>query len=302
MSIRNWGKLVRDLNGCNVDTNIPEIILLYDIEQFIGRLPNADATKFRHSQQIVIPSLFISSTHFSIEMKRSSEEAQKIAYYLTDHSRNGTFYRRKQVAPNSRPNSVEAMGLSKRVQIYDGDEIIFKFQNEIKLVYVFTKTTYPSVEEDDAILNHAAISESEVRPVDIAPSSSSRKRAKVATIGNEGTKGTVTEGRRITPEMGEVQNSGSLKQQILSLQQENRAQERRLASIVADNGALSATLSTTVRELRNAQATVTLKNSEISSLTSSLKETEANSAATEARLRNLEDVAEVTTSSTSFCY
>ena len=295
MSIRNWGKLVRDLSGCNVESNIPEIILLYDREQFIGRLPNADTSKFRHSQQIVIPSLFISSTHFCVEMRPPSEEVQEIAYYLTDHSRNGTFFRRKEVASMSRPDLVEAMGPSKRVQIYDGDEIILKFQNEIKLVYVFTVTTSPSATEDDSRVMLAADSKLVVRPAEVAPPSLSRKRVKVATIDNEGVKGAVTDGTKIIPLMEEAQNSGSLKQQILSLQQENRVQERRLASIVAANGALSTTLSTTERELRNAQATVTQKNSEISSLTSSLKETEANSAATEARLRNLEDVAEVIT-------
>ena len=55
------------------------------------------------------------------------------------------------------------------------------------------------------------------------------------------------------------------------------------------------------RELRNSQATVSQKNIEISSVTSSLRESEANSAATEARLRNLEDITEVIDCLMSLC-
>ena len=50
-----WGKLVRT-GGVDIEINIPSTILLFSKTSFVGRLPNADSTKFNHSQQFVIPS------------------------------------------------------------------------------------------------------------------------------------------------------------------------------------------------------------------------------------------------------
>ena len=290
MSIKNWGKLVRDTSGFHAESNIPVIILLFDKEQFIGRLPNADVSKFRHSQQIVIPSPFMSSTHFSIEMRSPTEETKQIAYFLTDHSRNGTFFRRKQLTSSASTNRVEAVGQSKTVQMHDGDEIILKFQNEIKLAYVFTVTTCLPVVEDDNSAIGAATSRPDIEGLSNVPPSSSRKRLKTDKIDRESTKRIMTEGVKTSSVAGEEQKNSP---QIISLQLENKELERRLASIVAANSALSTAVSTVERELRNSQATVSQKNIEISSVTSSLRESEANSAATEARLRKLEDITEV---------
>ena len=292
MASKNWGKLVRDARGCNNEVNVPEVILLFDETQYIGRLPNVDYSKFSHSHQLVIPAPFMSSTHFCVEMKQKSPSGDGLVhetettFFLTDYSRNGTFFRRKHLASHNIASDVETMGKSRIAQIYDGDEIILKFKNEIKLIYVFVvenRVTAGSKKSMTPAANVQSRPSTGVKVMDGDDILSSRNNIMDENEISVNSK-TVIEGRH---------NNGLLKQQVESLQQENKAQESRLTANIATNESLTATLSAREKELKNLQSVCVLKDAEIVSMTTSLRGSEANSAATEARLRNLEDTSEV---------
>ena len=94
-----WGKLVRsggsERTEVLVDFQIPPLpvpseILLVDSENFVGRMPNVDPTKFSHSHQTVVPLAYMSSTHFCVGIRASVYTGQPPTYYLMDHSRNDT--------------------------------------------------------------------------------------------------------------------------------------------------------------------------------------------------------------------
>ena len=291
MANNNWGKLVR-ASGGSVSEIIPETIMLFDQKNFFGRVPNADANKFSHCQQFVIPLPYLSSTHFSIEMKLSDADGGAI-FLLTDHSRNGTFFRHKQSATVTTETKLDAIGASKSVTINDGDEIILMFRSEITVLYTFLKNdkadhfaqACPSIPKDSI-------------PKDSQPKDSQPKDSlpKVSESQQSASKSPRKENKKpSTPAEG---GSGVrlLKQQVASLQQESKEQEQRVAAIVASNTALTVDLNTKVRDLRTSHATLATKENELAAVTDSLRVIEANSAATEARVRILEDSSEVRTS------
>ena len=296
MPTSNWGKLVRATGGSENDV-IPEIMLLYDKKNYFGRVPNADMTKFSHSQQFAIPLPYLSSTHFCIEMK-SSEDGDSDTFFLTDHSRNGTFFRHKQNSQDGAAIRVEHMDASRNVMIKDGDEIILMFRNEITVIYKFTESSqsrFSKTAEDLAPTTSPKPADSHhevVAGVDMS-TSKSRKRAKEGDA-RDNNSADNTEVRAATTSGGEGGPGGKiLKQQLASLQQENKGQERRLAAVVAANTALTMDLNSREREVRTVQSLLSLKETECGALTDSLRATEANFAATEARVRILEDLLEV---------
>lgn len=289
MSTNNWGKLVRVVGGSDSEL-IPEVILLFDQKNFFGRVPNADTAKFSHSQQFVIPLPYLSSTHFCIEMI-PSDDGKETVFMMTDYSRNGTFFRHKQDAQNSDKRKVESMGSSKTAVICDGDEIILMFRNEITVIYTFTENAQlKSVSKNlERGISDEVVAVEESRPVAKVsglPLSSSRKRP-------------MEEDDRNLEEVngGAAIKGGSgdrlLKQQVASLQLENKGQERRLAAAVAASTTLSIDLNARERELRAVQSTLSMKDSELACVTDSLRASEANAAATEARVRVLDDLSEV---------
>ena len=291
MSTNNWGKLVRVVGGSDSEL-IPEVILLFDQKNFFGRVPNADTAKFSHSQQFVVPLPYLSSTHFCIEMI-PSDDGKETVFMMTDYSRNGTFFRHKQDAQNSDKRKVESMGTSKTAVICDGDEIILMFRNEITVIYTFTENAQlKSVSKNlERGISDEMIVLEEIRPVAKVsgvpvPVSSSRKRP-------------MEEDERNPEEVngGAAMKGGSgdilLKQQVASLQLENKGQECRLAAVVAASTTLSIDLNARERELRALQSTLLMKDSELACVTDSLRASEANAAATEARVRVLDDSSEV---------
>jgi hypothetical protein len=301
MANNNWGKLVR-ASGGSVSEIIPETIMLFDQKNFFGRVPNADANKFSHCQQFVIPLPYLSSTHFSIEMKLSDAGGGAI-FLLTDHSRNGTFFRHKQSATVTTETKLDPIGASKSVIINDGDEIILMFRSEITVLYTFLKNdkadhfaqACPSIPKDS--ITKDSIPKDSI-PKDSIPKDSQPKdsQPKVSESQQSASKSPRKENKKpSTPAEG---GSGVrlLKQQVASLQQENKEQEQRVAAIVAANTALTVDLNTKVRDLRTSHATLAIKENELAAVTDSLRVIEANSAATEARVRILEDSSEVCTS------
>lgn len=273
MANNNWGKLVRAIAGSASET-IPETIMLFDQKNFFGRVPNADTNKYAHCQQFVIPLPYLSSTHFSVEMKPTDADGEAV-FLLTDHSRNGTFFRRKQhlnVDTATAVPKLEPVGTSKSVAINDGDQIILMFRNEITVAYTFVKND--KVDLAQASLGIPKVSESQQ-----SSSKSPKKDAKRVSTPGEGGSGV-----RL------------LKQQVTSLQQENKEQEQRVAAVVAANTALTVDLNMKERDLRTSHALLAVKESELTAVTDSLRVIEANSAATEARVRILEDSSEVRTS------
>jgi hypothetical protein len=271
MANNNWGKLVRAIGG-SASEIIPETIMLFDQKNFFGRVPNADANKFTHCQQFVIPLPYLSSTHFSIEMKLTDADGEAI-FLLTDHSRNGTFFRRKQQgATATKEPKLEPIGATKSVAINDGDQIILMFRSEITAMYIF-------VRNDKADLAQASLSTPKVSESQQSTSKSPKKDNKKLSTPVEG-------GSSVR----------LLKQQVASLQQENKDQEQRVAAIVVANTALTVDLNTKERDLRTAHAMLVAKESELAAVTDSLRVIEANSAATEARVRILEDSSEVRSS------
>lgn len=285
MSNNNWGKLVRADGG--TDHVIPEIVLLFDKKNFFGRIPNADTRKFSHSQQIVIPLPTLSSTHFCIETKQSEDQAVT-SFSLTDYSRNGTFFRRQANLPDSTASSIETMDDSKKVEIFNGDQIILMFCHKITLVYTFIENVKTKPSNQDVQVTTVDPSkrcDESNSMTNATVSNSSRKRSKDEDISHDDVRNAVA---------GDGGASGRLiRQQLTSLQQENKAQERRLAAAVANNSNLSVDLNSRERELRSAQSALALRDTEVNSLTDSLRATEANAAATEARVRILEDSSEV---------
>lgn len=296
-----WGKLVRATGGSESDV-IPEVIFLFDKKNYFGRVPNADVSKFSHSQQFVIPLPYLSSTHFCIEMK-SLEDANSNTFLLTDHSRNGTFFRHSQTVQDLAVTKVEHMDASRSVMIKDNDEIILMFRGEITVIYKFIESTRsPSSKSmnDSAVATSPKPTESnlEVPSSVITSTTKSRKRAKEAEDRDRGNNSPDnTDLRSAAVNGGEGGPGGKiLKQQVASLQQENKGQERRLAAVVAANTALTIDLNSRERETRTVQSLLALKEAECAALTDSLRATEANSAATEARVRILEDTSEVSCS------
>jgi FHA domain len=292
MSTNNWGKLVRVVGGSDSEL-IPEVILLFDQKNFFGRVPNADTSKFSHIQQFVIPLPYLSSTHFCIETI-SSNDGMETSFMITDYSRNGTFFRHKQDTQNPDKRKVESMGSSKTAVICDGDEIILMFRNEITVIYTFTENA--QLKAGSKNLERGSSDEivvvDEPRPlvkVSGPPVSSSRKRPKEEEEKNP------EEGKAAAAVKG---GSGDrlLKQQVASLQLENKGQERRLAAAVAASTTLTMDLNARERELRTLQSTLTMKDLELVSVTDSLRASEANAAATEARVRVLDDSSEVSNS------
>lgn len=275
------GKLIRNAGAGNNEVNAPETILFYDKKHYVGRGPNADPNVFSHSQQTVIPFPYMSNTHFCIETKAKDGDEHETSYFVTDHSRNGTFIRRLGAEPNA------CTLISETSQIYHGDEIIMKFQGAIKLVYIFHVTSHSTVAPKSVIVEPYVNHSKNIR-VESSAASSSKKRSIEVVNDSE---------RIIVSATSAVvdggQSSSMLKQQVLSLQQESKAQERRLATIVLANETLSTALSTKDRALRVAQSALTLKDVDMICVTDSLRATEANLSATEARLHNLDETSEV---------
>ena len=291
-----WGKLVRATGGSESDV-IPETIFLFDKKNYFGRVPNADVSKFSHSQQFVIPLPYLSSTHFCIEM-RSLEDENSNTFLLTDHSRNGTFFRHSQNTQDIAVTKVEHMDASRSVMIKDNDEIILMFRGEITVIYKFIESTLslPSKAMDDTTSIMSPKPADAIREVPISVMTSttkSRKRVKEAEDrDNNSADNTDLRAGAVNGGEGGPGNK-IMKQQVASLQQENKGQERRLAAVVAANTALTMELNSRERETRTVQSLLALRDAECSALTDSLRATEANSAATEARVRILEDTSEV---------
>jgi hypothetical protein len=244
MSPSKWGQLVLSREGTDKEVNIPELFSLYDEQHFIGRLPNADTNKFKHSEQCVISSPYLSSTHFSIQMKPPGEGSTETTFFVADYSRNGTFVRFNRAVNGSEKTSVpELVGNKNRLEICSGDEIILKFRNEIKLVYTFISN----------------IPDSQTDVVRSSETASSRKRAKNCERKDEG------EGEERGIEGGDgVESSSSLQlqQQVASLQEELRSTEaKRLAQMLV-NDDLTKDLSNKGKELEEVQKKLADKREE----------------------------------------
>lgn len=282
MANNNWGKLVRAIGGSDSEI-IPETIMLFDQKNFFGRVPNADANKFNHCQQFVIPLPYLSSTHFSIEMKATENDGEA-TYLLTDHSRNGTFFRHKQVSTATKEPKLEPLGASKSVIISSGDQIILMFRNEITVMYTFIKNVQPRLSKPEIAQPPLIIPKvPEPQP---SSSNSPRKRSKDDRDASN-------DDRKLSNSVEGGSSARLLKKQVESLQQENKEQEQRVATVVAANTALAVDLNAKERDLRTCHATLAMKESELASATDSLRAVEANFAATEARVRILEDSSEV---------
>lgn len=235
-----WGQLILSREGTDKQVNIPELLSLHDEEHFIGRLPNADTSKFRHSQQSVISSPYLSSTHFSIRMKPPDEGSTETTFFVADYSRNGTFVRLNR-AVDLTSNEIE-LGCNNKLEISSGDEIILKFRSEIKLVYRFISN----------------LPDSQTDSVRLLETASSRKRAKNSD-GNErgGKEGGIEGGDGV-----ESSNSLQLQQQVASLQEELRSTEAKSLARMLVNDDLTKDLSNKVRELEEVQKKLADKREE----------------------------------------
>lgn len=288
MSSENWGKLIRNAGGGNNEVNTPETILFFDKKHYVGRGPNADPSVFSHSQQTVIPFPYMSNTHFCIEMRTDEGGIHETSYFVTDHSRNGTFIRRLGAEPNA------CVQIPITTRIYHGDEIIMKFKGVIKLVYLF-HVTAPSPAVIGSVIIEPVVNQNgrtetrDVAVVEGSMTSSSRKRS-IEDVNDNHRVATSSASSVSVVDGGPT--SGLLRQQVLSLQQESKAQECRLAASILANETLAADLSARDRALRAAQTALARKDADVVSVTDSLRATEANLSATEARLHNLEDNSE----------
>lgn len=264
MSSRYWGKLQLSREGTDKEINIPEAILLFDEQHFIGRLPNADGNKFSHSQQCVISSPYLSSTHFSIEM-RHGEGDKETTFFVADYSRNGTFLRVNSGSNGLKSAIPELVGANKRLQIHPGDEIILKFKNEIKLVYTFVTNITDSQPEVE----------------------SSRKRPKNNVTKEE------EAGQEGVAEKFEEDKSLQLLQLVESLKEQLRAMETKKAASMAANDDLTKDLCNKDRELEVVRAKLADKNVEHLNVLDILYSVEADLNATKARLSKMTDSQEV---------
>jgi hypothetical protein len=270
MSHWKWGLLVLSREGADKEANIPESISLYDEQQFVGRLPNADSNKYRHSQQCVISSPYLSSTHFSIEMKPPVEGSTETTFFVADYSRNGTLVRTKKAKNDSIINEPKLVGCDNRLQISSGDEIILKFRDEIKLVYTFV----------------ANIPDSQTGVIRLSDSNSSRKRSKNGEIKDDGggEEGGVEGGDGV-----EINNSLQLQQQVVSLQESLRSMEAKGAAMVLAIDDLTKDLSNKDKKLEEVQKKLADKRDEHINAIDTLCAKESDLNATKARLSNMTD-------------
>ena len=120
-----WGVLTRT-GGSEDATNVPSTIPLIDEECFFGRFsapPKQPDNKFTHTTQVLIPCLFVSSTHFS--MNKIDNRDGTCSYSITDHSRNGTYI------------NGQLVGQNKTVPISNDMEISLLYKNKVRILYKF---------------------------------------------------------------------------------------------------------------------------------------------------------------------
>ena len=111
----------------------PSILHLSSSKVYIGRVPNRqNGGKTAPEKQLVIGSMFISSTHFSIE--RNVENG---TYEITDYSKNGTFLITK-ANPNSTGTPVGDNKPLKISLIQEGDEVALNYKGVVQLKYRFS--------------------------------------------------------------------------------------------------------------------------------------------------------------------
>ena len=125
-------KLIR-IGGIEENTAIPTEICIPPLSSsdapsscFVGRFAvPANNALFTHTSQTVIPCLFISSTHFSISVRKDDFDAKSYIVVLRDHSRNGTFLNGKIVGKEEK-------------QLKEGDEISLQYKGTVHILYKFT--------------------------------------------------------------------------------------------------------------------------------------------------------------------
>ena len=141
-------KLIRT-GGVEENPLIPNEICIPNSERsgscsntvFVGRFPEPATTanvgeSLKQKSQIVIPCLFISSTHFSISVVTDAKSGIKQCI-VKDHSRNGTYL-----------NGV-IIGKEEEKQLKDGDEITLQYRNVIKICYKFVFNGAPDDHNND---------------------------------------------------------------------------------------------------------------------------------------------------------
>lgn len=133
-------KLIRT-GGVEENSLIPNEICILTPESssssgtscFVGRFPEPPSNvggSIKQRSQVVIPCLFISSTHFSISVVADSKSGQSVAI-IKDHSRNGTYL-----------NGV-IIGKDEEKQLQDGDEITLQYRNIVQVCYKFVCSCAP---------------------------------------------------------------------------------------------------------------------------------------------------------------
>jgi hypothetical protein len=130
---RVWARLIRN-GGNDESSDIPSNLDLTAKSCYIGRFPYPNPKNeygFTQTTQLVIPCLFVSATHFSIEQVDFDDGS--VHYFIKDYSRNGAFLNDQLIGVKPTDAGDEFKGK----ELHDNDIISLKYKNEVKISYQF---------------------------------------------------------------------------------------------------------------------------------------------------------------------
>lgn len=246
-----WGKILREIEEQSKDTieqkeqtpnekfSIPSIFNFFNDSIFIGRFPNCDVNKgFNHDQQFSIPCPYLSQTHFSVHKKKDNN-----CFSITDYSKNGTYISRK----SNEYKTIELIGDKNTIDLHNGDKILLKFKNEVKLIYKFVANEDININIDEE--NKMNVSELSKKTINGA--------------------------------------ENTLQSQIINLLEVNSKQERKLEEYLSTIESCNNLLSNSIRDLENSKAIITIRDNNIEELKNSLKEMEAKNSLLNTNLNDI---------------
>jgi hypothetical protein len=228
-----WGKILREIEEKdssieqtpNEKFSIPSIFNFFNNSIFIGRFPNCDSKKgFSHDQQFSIPCPYLSQTHFSVHKNKDN------SFSIADYSKNGTYLSRQ----SGEYKTIDLVGDKNTIDLHNGDKILLKFKNEVKLIYKF-------IANEDLNNNNVVGNKMEVA---------------------ETSKNSINDGEN------------TLQSQVINLLEVNSKQERKLEEYSSTIESCNNLLTNSTRDLVNSKSIITTRDNTIEELKNSLKEME----------------------------